>query len=173
MQAVYANQRFEVRLLIIGTLWLFAGVLAYVLARTPGALWFLPPEVGYRLAPVPLQQISDSFPMFAAIIALSLLGVWWSSCGKSGAAFICGGWTLLEVVYQVAQRHDVASWIIPSLPYSFHTVWPLYYVERMVGSGDFNLNAIAGAVLGGLFAYMMAANSIPRRLWSLEQINAR
>lgn len=173
MQAIYRNQRFEVRLLIVGVLWLFAGFLAYLLAQMPGALWFLPREVGYRLAPVPLQQITDTFPMFAAIIALSLLGVWWSSCGKFGAACISAGLTMLEIGYQFAQRHDVASWILPALPYFFHTVWPFTHVERMLGSGEFDENAVAGAILGGVFAYMMAANSIPRRGWTYEQIGAR
>ncbi|HEY2859782.1 MAG TPA: hypothetical protein VGJ21_15280 [Terracidiphilus sp.] len=173
MQAAYANQRFEIRLLIMGMLWLFAGFLAYMLARMPGALWFLPREVGYRLAPIPLQQIADTFPMFAAIIAMSLLCVWWFSCGKWGAANISAAWMFLEIGYQFAQRHDVASWIIPSLPYFFHTTWPFYYVERAMGSGDFNENAIVGAILGGVFAYMMAVNSIPRRLWTLEQLRAR
>jgi hypothetical protein len=170
MQAIH---RFELRLFFAGTLWLLAGALAYLLSRQPGALWFLPPAVGTRLAPVPLQEISSTFPMFAAIIALSLLCVWWFSCGKSGAAYICAGWTMLEVGYQVGQRHDLASWIIPQLPYFFQTVWPLSLIARMLGSGDFNANAVAGAILGGIFAYMMVLNSIPGRSWSSEQAYAR
>lgn len=173
MRTTHPSRRLEFRLMIAGMLWLLAGVLAYVLARRPGALWFLPPEVEYRLAPIPLQQISDTFPLFAAVIALSLLGVWWFSCGKEGAAYICVGWTLLEVCHQVLQRPDVASWLIPQIPYFFHTVWPLNQVERMLGGGEFNANAVAGAILGGMFAYMMALNSMPSRLWTPEQICAR
>lgn len=166
MQAIYPSQKLEIRLLIIGMLWLLAGGLAYLLARQPGALWFLPPDVEYRLAPIPLHQISDTFPMFAAIIALSLLCVWLTSCGKAGAAYICGSWTFLEVGYQFAQRSDVASWIAPRLPGFFQWLWPLNHLDRMLGSGAFNVNDVAGAMLGGIFAYMVVLNSIPSRRWT-------
>lgn len=169
MQAIYSSHKFEIRLLIIGMLWLLAGSLAYLLARQPGALWFLPPAVAYRLAPIPLQQISDTFPMFAAIIALSLLCVWAASCGKQGAAYVCAGWTLLEVGYQFGQRPDLASWIIPRLPGFFQYCWPLNHIDRLLGGGAFNANDVAGALLGGMFAYMVVLNSIPSRRWGGER----
>jgi len=163
MQAIYARYRFERRLFIDGVLWSLAAAGAYMLARQAGAGWFLPTTVQLRLAQIPVQQFSDAFPTFAAIIALSMLCVWAMRCGKSGAAFVCAGWMLLGVGFEYSQRSDVASWILPQLPSFFHTVRPLNWVEHMLGRGGFSMNGVLAAVLAGIIAYVMVLNSIPNR----------
>jgi hypothetical protein len=163
MQAIYARYRFERRLLIDGVLWSLAAAGAYLLARQAGAEGLLPTTVQLRLSQVPVQQFSDAFPTFSAIIALSTLCVWGLRCGKSGAASICAGWMLLGVGYEYGQRPDVASWILPQLPSFFHTLWPFNWFEHLLGGGGFSANDVLAAVLGGVIAYVMVLNSIPNR----------
>jgi hypothetical protein len=162
MQAIYARYRFERRLLIDGMLWSLAAAGAYILARQAG-VGFLPTTLQLRLSHVPVQQFSDSFPIFAAVIALSMLCVWGMRSGRSGAAFICAGWMLIGVGYEYGQRSDVAAWILPLLPSSFHTLWPFNWFERFLGSGGFSINDVIAAVLGAVIAYVMVLNSIPNR----------
>jgi hypothetical protein len=163
MQAIYARYRFERRLLVDGVLWSLAAAGAYLLARQAGAEGLLPTTVQLRLSHVPVQQFSDAFPTFAAVIALSTLCVWGIRCGKSGAAFICAGWMLLGLGFQYGQRSDVAAWVLPQLPSFFHTVWPLNRFEHFLGRGGFSPNEVLATVLAGIIAYVMVLNSIPNR----------
>lgn len=164
MQAMFARYRFERRLLIDGVLWSLAAAGAVLLARQAGPERFLPAHVQVRLAQVPVQQLSDAFPMFAAIIALSMLCVWGLRCGRNGAAVVCAAWLLLGLGYEYGQRSDVASWILPELPSFFHSVWPLNWFERFLGSGGFSWNNVVAATLGGIIAFVMVLNSIPNRM---------
>lgn len=163
MQAVYARHKFERRLFIDGMLWSIAGIAAYMMARQAGTEWFLPTTVQIRVSELPVQQFSDAFPMFSAIIALSLLCSWGLRCGRYGAALVCAGWMAVGVGIELIQRSDVASWVLPNLPAFFRTVWPFSALERLLGNGGFDPNQVFAAVLAGFIGYVMVLNSIPNR----------
>lgn len=163
MEARYALRNGELRLPMIALMWLMAGAAVYSLTQDAGGYtWFQPLLLQVHLAAFPLQQISAAFPTFAQTVALALVCVWVAGCSKEGAAGVCGGWMVLEIAYQYAQRSDVSSWIIPMLP-PFFRIWPLSLSTQYLGRGTFSTDNVVAAIFGGLVAYLVVVNSHMRR----------
>jgi hypothetical protein len=153
------TRKIEFRLLLIGFLWLFAAMLEYAVMRQPANGWFLPPDWQTRFASLPIQQVSTEFPIFAQTIAASILGVWLLRCKRCGAFMATGVCVAGELAYEFGQRSDVSSWVIPIIP----RVWPLEHAAEYLGQGTFSFNHVMAIALGGLIAYLVVLNTIPKK----------
>lgn len=155
-----ANERWaESRLLILGGLWMLAGIMVYVFARPAGSAAFLPRALQLNLAPPGLHFLTGRLPTFAHVIALSLISVWALNPLKKGAAAICAGWMLIETGFEAGQQAQVSAWLVPRFPDFFSHVWLLDKLAGYLTRGTFDPGDVAAAALGAATAFLITVKS--------------
>jgi hypothetical protein len=160
MQGRDAAHAGEQRILMIGMLWLFAGLTIYVLAGQPWSSWLRPGE--YRF-PVALDPFTGPFPTFAHTVALSLLSVWFFRCSRDSALVVCVGWWLVEAAFEFGKLSEVSSRILPLLPEGIRHAWLVDATAEWLARGSYQIESLAAAALGSGFAYLTVLNSIPEK----------
>lgn len=140
----------------IGAGCLILGALVYPFARPPGSAFFLPEGLG-RTAPLPefLRPLIGSLPVFAHLVAFSILSVAVFGFGRRGSRIVCLGWGLIHAAFEAGQHPAVRTWLTPRIPAFFDHVWLLRQSRAYFTGGTFDPLDLAAIGLGVAAAYAL------------------
>jgi hypothetical protein len=149
--------------MMIGMLWLFAGLTIYLLARQSWNAGLWPAEFKLTILPRALDPFIGPFPTFSHTVALSLLCVWFLRCSRDSALAVCVGWWLVEAAFEFGKLSEVSSRVLPLLPDAIRHSWLVDAAANLLARGTFEGESLAAAALGSGFAYLTVLNSIPEK----------
>ena len=130
------------------------GAVVYLFDRSGADIYFIPEWWEFADGtPELFGAVGGSFPSFAhtysfALVFCLLLAPWRVSPG-----LVCGGWSAVEALLEIAQLASIGTRILQSLP-AWFADWPIlanipFYFSR----GSFDPLDLLLALLGGLVAW--------------------
>ena len=103
----------NVRQVLWGLSWLFAGVMVYILARPPGVA-FLPQSLSlYSHFPDQLAGLTGPLPVFFHVGAMSYLTVGLLALGRRGTYVTCAAWAAFDTLFELGQHERISAWLDP------------------------------------------------------------
>lgn len=151
----------------IGAASLATGLLAYLVARPSGSVWFVPSTLHLDiLVPRVVRHATGPLPTFTHVLAFSLLSSGVVASRRRGGAVICAAWFLLESAFEMGQRADISAWLTSRLPAWFDHIWLLANARSYFARGTFEPFDLAAGAAGAAVAYFIICRTQPEGITS-------
>jgi hypothetical protein len=151
--------------ILIGLIFLFIGVLVYLIDRPPDSTYFVYRYVRilslHKIVPNIFGAAGNSLPDFIHVSSFILITAGLVSCGKKGYLIISLTWLIIDCAFELGQGyHSVVLKIIPDW---FSGIPVLEVVKGYFLTGTFDFNDIVALLLGAAIAYLILLTTMVRR----------
>jgi len=143
--------------IIIGMIVLLIGTVFYFVDRPPDDV-YLVKHFGNNFSrfdqwPVIFGCLGANLPAFVHVFSFSLISAGILACRIWGAAFICLGWMLIDILFELGQKyHAVVNRFVPEW---FDGILFLENTRSYFRQGRFDINDIFATCIGAIVAFFV------------------
>lgn len=136
---------------------LLVGMVFYFVDRPPDDVYFVK-HFGNDLSrfdkwPVIFGRLGASLPAFVHVFSFSLISAGILACRIRGATFICLGWMLIDILFELGQKYHAA--VNRLVPEWFDGILFLENTRSYFYQGSFDSNDIFATCIGAIVAFFV------------------
>jgi len=148
------RQRAVVRLVLIASLSMVAGLFIYAADRAPGSVYLFPDALSLNSGEgLIFGALGAYLPTFIHVYTFTLLTYACLSCDRAAVITTCGFWFIIDSLLELCQQEVVATGIITIVPQWFDSIPVLENVSPYFVKGTFDPVDLLSIAVGSITAY--------------------